>query len=218
MKAGCKGRFPHPPRDLDGVPVMVVRVTPSSDAQPMQVPETSPAIFLDLEGVIIERRPGRTDPPYSLRPGVEEGLRRMAQASDRLVALVQPAPAGTKRPRSVDFLDGVRAPMVRGGPELVFVACPHRPSDSCDCRTPGRGLIEIAMARVGLGAAGGWHISGDQESVLAGRAAGLRTIRIGPPPDDHHTAVHRADYEARDLLDAANWILVSSLGASVSAP
>jgi D-glycero-D-manno-heptose 1,7-bisphosphate phosphatase len=184
----------------------------------MQVSEANPAIFLDLEGVIIERRPGRTDPPYSLRPGAEEGLRRMAQVTDRLVALVEPpAPGTSKRPRSIDFLDGVRAPMVRGGPQLVFVACPHRPSETCECRKPRRGLIEIAMARVGVGANGGWHISGDQESVLAGRAAGLRTIRIGPPPENHHTAVHRADYEARDLLDAANWILVSSLGATLSA-
>jgi hypothetical protein len=182
----------------------------------MHPSEPSPAIFLDLEGVIIERRPGRTDPPYSLRPGVDVGLRRLAQISDRLVALVEPPPEGSKRPRSIDFLNGVRAPMVRGGPELLFVACPHRPSDACDCRKPGLGLIQTAMTKASS-AEPGWHISGDQESVHAGRAAGLRTIRIGPPSEDHHVVVHRADYEARDLLDAANWILLSSLGATVSA-
>jgi D-glycero-D-manno-heptose 1,7-bisphosphate phosphatase len=173
--------------------------------------DTDPVVFLDLEAVIIERRPGRTDPPYSLRPGADEGLRRLAQLSSRLVALVEPSPLGTKRPRSIDFLDGVRAPMIHGGPELVFVACPHRPEDHCSCRKPGHGLVEIAVARYGIPARGGWHIGGDQEGVQAGRSAGLHTVRIGPPSEDHLNAVHRADYEARDLLDAANWILAGSL-------
>jgi D-glycero-D-manno-heptose 1,7-bisphosphate phosphatase len=173
--------------------------------------DTDPVVFLDLEAVIIERRPGRTDPPYSLRPGADEGLRRIAQLSSRLVALVEPPPLGTKRPRSIDFLDRVRAPMVHGGPELVFVACPHRPEDHCTCRKPGHGLVEIAVARYGIPARGGWYIGGDQEGVQAGRNAGLHTVRIGPPSEDHLNAVHRADYEARDLLDAANWILAASL-------
>jgi D-glycero-D-manno-heptose 1,7-bisphosphate phosphatase len=177
--------------------------------------DTDPVIFLDLEGVIIERRPGRTDPPYSMRPGVDEGLRRLAQISPRLVVLVEPPPIGAKRPRSIDFLDGVRAPMTHGSPELIFVACPHAPSEHCSCRKPGHGLIETAVARYGIPARGGWHISGDQESVLAGRTAGLHTVRIGPPSEDHLTAVHRADYEARDLLDAANWILARFLAAPV---
>jgi D-glycero-D-manno-heptose 1,7-bisphosphate phosphatase len=180
--------------------------------------DADPVIFLDLEGVMIERRPGRTNPPYSLRPGVDQGLDRLAQISPRLVALVEPPPIGTKRARSIDFLDGVRAPMVHGGPELVFVACPHRADEHCACRKPGHGLIEIAVARYGIPARGGWHISGDQEGVQAGRSAGLHTVRIGPPSEDHLTAVHRADYEARDLLDAANWILAASLAGSSSPP
>jgi D-glycero-D-manno-heptose 1,7-bisphosphate phosphatase len=192
---------------------MIITVDRSMPTPPeeMSSADTDPVIFLDLEGVIIERRPGRTDPPYSLRGGVDHGLPRLAQISPRLVALVEPPPVGTKRPRSIDFLDGVRAPMIHGGPELVFVACPHRPDEHCTCRKPGHGLIEIAVARYEIPARGGWHISGDQEGVQAGRSAGLHTVRIGPPSEDHLIAVHRADYEARDLLDAANWILAASL-------
>ena len=178
--------------------------------------EDRPVIFLDLEGVIIETRPGRTDPVYSLRPGADEGLRRLAQITDLLVALVEPPPPdASRRNRSLDLLDGMRAPMLRGGPQLLFVGCPHRPSQTCNCRKPGTGLIQLAIDRYGLPARGGWHIGGDQEAVQAGRAAGLRTVRIGPPSEDHLTAVHRADYEARDLLDAANWILVQSLTATL---
>ena len=178
----------------------------------MNAAESGPVIFLDLEGVIIERRPGRADPAYSLRPGAEEGLRRLAQVTERLVALVEPRPLDApKRPRSVDFLDGIRAPMVTGGPAVVFVACPHAPEDQCNCREPDHGLIDVAVARFRFEPGEGWHIGGSQEAVQAGRSAGLHTIRVGPPSEDHLTAVHRADYEARDLLDAANWILLRSL-------
>ncbi len=184
----------------------------ASSVRPENGHGREPVIFLDLEGAIIETRPGRTDPVYSLRPGADEGLRRLAQVSDVLVALVEPpGPDAAKRGRSLDLLDGMRAPMLRGGPQLLFVGCPHRPSQTCNCRKPGTGLIQNAIDRYGLSARGGWHISGDQEAVQAGRNAGLRTVRVGPPPEDHLTAVHRADYEARDLLDAANWILVQSL-------
>jgi D-glycero-D-manno-heptose 1,7-bisphosphate phosphatase len=170
------------------------------------------AIFIDLEGVIIEVRPGRERPVFSMRPGAEAGLLRLAQSTDRLIALVEPAPPGADpgRPRPVDQLVGVRAPMTKGGPEVLFVGCPHE--GECDCRKPGAGLIRLAAERHRVPLEGGWHISGDADAVVAGRSAGLRTVRIGPPASDPETAVHRADYQARDLLDAANWILVQSLG------
>ena len=44
-----------------------------------------------------------------------------------------------------------------------------------------------------------------------GRAAGYRTIRIGPAGEDYLSTVHRPDHEARDILDAANWILLEAL-------
>ena len=50
----------------------------------------------------------------------------------------------------------------------------------------------------------------DLERII-GRGAGLRTVRIGPLGVDHLSSVHRPDYEARDLLDAANHILVEEL-------
>ncbi len=90
------------------------------------------------------------------------------------------------------------------------MGCPHTPDQTCDCRRPGAGLIEMALDRHHL-SRGGWLICADQESVQAGRTAGLHTIRVGPLTQDHRAAVHRADYEARDLRDAANWILMQSL-------
>ena len=49
--------------------------------------------------------------------------------------------------------------------------------------------------------------------MVAGRSAGLHTIRIGPHGSDHMSVVHRPDFEARDLMDAANHIMVEALSA-----
>ena len=174
--------------------------------------EDRPVVFLDLEAVIIESRPGRTD--YTMRPQAQEGLRGLAQVADPLVGLIEPPAHGSRRARAVDRLDGIRAPMVRGGPELLFVGCPHR-DVPCGCRKPGTGLVDLTAHRYGVQKRGGWYIAGDQGGVQAGRNAGLHTIRIGPLAGDHLSAVHRPDYEARDLLDAANWILVQSLTPTV---
>ena len=46
---------------------------------------------------------------------------------------------------------------------------------------------------------------------------GLRTVRIGPLGEDHLSSVHRPDYEARDLLDAANTIMLDALAPAVRA-
>ena len=192
------------PSPLDDCPM------PESDPIATEPIET---VFIDLEGVIVEVRPGREHPAFSMRPGAEPGLRRLAQVTESLVGLVEPPPAQgqpARRGRAIDRLVGVRAPMTRGGPEILFVGCQHG-EVACSCRKPGTGLIQLARERYGLGQ-GGWHISADAEAVMSGRNAGLRTIRIGPPAGDPETSVHRADYEARDLLDAANWILVQSLG------
>jgi histidinol phosphatase-like enzyme len=93
---------------------------------------------------------------------------------------------------------------------LTVVTCPHGEDGTCDCAKPGIGMVLRTMEELRLSHRGGWYIAGDQEGVVSGRTSGLRTIRIGPVGEDHLSAVHRPDYEARDLLDAANHIMFES--------
>jgi D-glycero-D-manno-heptose 1,7-bisphosphate phosphatase len=63
----------------------------------------------------------------------------------------------------------------------VFV-CPHE-RDSCDCRKPGTGLFEQARAAFPEIEFERSVVIGDAPSdMLAGRAIGARTFRVGPPP------------------------------------
>jgi D-glycero-D-manno-heptose 1,7-bisphosphate phosphatase len=180
--------------------------------QPTRTTSTRTAIFLDLDGVLIETRPGRYGPEYLLRPGVEEGLQRLRELADRIVVLVEPLPArpGRRRPRRDPRLERLQADLGPDATDLTIVQCPHGADAECHCAKPEPGLIELTIERLDLPVRGGWHVGNDQAGVQAGRAAGLRTIRIGPLGEDHLSAVHRPDHEARDLLDAANWILVET--------
>jgi D-glycero-D-manno-heptose 1,7-bisphosphate phosphatase len=173
---------------------------------------TMTTIFLDLDGVLIEARPGRYGPEYLLRPGVEEGLQRLREIADRIVVLVERLPIrpGRRRPRRDPRLERLESELGPDATDLVIVQCPHDPEAGCRCAKPEPGLIESTLKGLDLQARGGWHVGNDQAGVQAGRAAGLRTIRIGPLGEDHLSAVHRPDHEARDLLDAANWILVET--------
>ena len=141
---------------------------------------------------------------------VAEGIERLSVVADQTVILVYPlnpsSPLTTDAARLKALHDGLGATL----DGLLVVGCPHD-DRSCECAKPGSGLIELAISRHGLPRHNGWFIGADQEGVVSARGAGLNTIRIGPVGLDHLSAVHRPDYDARDLLDAANHILVEEL-------
>lgn len=62
-----------------------------------------------------------------------------------------------------------------------------------------------------------WLLTGDPRAVGPARRAGLRVVRIGPRPASVEADVERPDYEARDLRDAVNHLLVSDVFPTVAA-
>jgi hypothetical protein len=170
------------------------------------------SVFLDLDTVLLAIHQGRRGLELGLQADLPESIERLEQVADHVVVLVDPPPLegsnGRETERRLETLRSGLGPLFD---RLIIVTCPHGEEWTCDCAKPGAGLIELAVAEHGVGRRGGWHIGGDQEGVQAGRSAGLKTIRIGPVGEDHLSAVHRADHESRDLLDAANRIMLESL-------
>ncbi|HSH21752.1 MAG TPA: hypothetical protein VK992_03930 [Candidatus Caenarcaniphilales bacterium] len=169
-------------------------------------------VFLDFDTVLLAMHRGRRGLELGLQADLEESIERLRQIAEAVVVLVDPPPLegahGRETERRLQVLREGLGPLAE---ELLIVTCPHGEDGSCSCAKPDAGLIELAIGEHGLSRRAGWHIGADQEGVQAGRAAGLRTIRIGPVGADHLSNVHRADYEARDLLDAANRIMLESL-------
>ena len=183
--------------------------SPSRGAEP-EAAATS--VYLDLDTVLLAMHQGRRGLELGLQADLPESIERLEQIADRLVVLVDPPPLeGGNGRETARRLETLRTGLGPLADHLIIVTCPHGEDWSCHCGKPGSGLIELAIERHGAGPRNGWHVGGDQEGVQAARAAGLKTIRIGPVGEDHLSTVHRADYEARDLLDAANRIMLETL-------
>jgi histidinol phosphatase-like enzyme len=174
--------------------------------------EPTPAVFVDLDTVLLAMHRGRRGLELGLQADLGEAIERLREVTDRVVVLVDPPPlegsAGRETERRLDVL---REGLGRQIGALTIVSCQHGEERTCRCAKPESGLIEAALADNGLRQRGSWYVGGDQQGMQAARHAGLHTIRIGPLGEDHLDWVHRPDHEARDLLDAANRIMLQTL-------
>ncbi|HWH24748.1 MAG TPA: HAD hydrolase-like protein [Candidatus Limnocylindria bacterium] len=169
-------------------------------------------VFIDLDSVLIAFHQGRRGLELGLQADLELALDRLSELGGPLIVLAEPTPRENGNGReTARRLETLREGIGDHYQRLLIVTCPHGEDGSCNCAKPGSGLIEHALREHNLSRRGGWLIGGDQECVQAARHAGLKTIRIGPLGDDHRSAVHRADYDARDLTDAATRIMLESL-------
>jgi hypothetical protein len=170
-----------------------------------------PTVFLDLDTVMLAVHRGRRGYELGIQPDLIDGIDRLSEITDHIVALAYPRESEPGRRLSEETrIAALRAGLGASADGLLIVGCDHH-GDPCDCAKPGSGLIDEATQKYELPKRGGWFIGADQEGVVSARVAGLHTIRIGPLGADHLSSVHRPDYEARDLLDAANHILLAEL-------
>ena len=174
-------------------------------------------VFMDKDGTLIE------DLPYNVRPervrfapGAREAVRVLARAGLPIAVVTNQSGVarGYFNPGELDVLGtwlGARIEEL-GGKMAGFYACPHLPDGTveryavdCDCRKPRPGLLERAARELGADTAASWFIGDAWMDVAAGRAAGCRTVLVGP---DHRTrAGHppgtEPDLAVPTLLDAA---------------
>ena len=93
--------------------------------------------------------------------------------------------------------------------------CFHHPegTDSelagpCDCRKPAPGLLFAAARTLGIADLScSWMIGDSDVDILAGRAAGCRTILIDHPASAHRRRGAEPDLRASDLPEAAGLVL-----------
>jgi histidinol phosphatase-like enzyme len=185
----------------------------------MTVPVAAPTsdahgntVYIDLDTVLLATHQGQRGVELGVQADLAEGIERLSQIADHIVVLAYPVPADSRGSVSAERrVEYVREQLGSALDGVIVVHCPHSDA-ACDCAKPGTGLLDVAARDHGVERHGGWYIGADQEGVVAGRTSGLHTIRIGPAGVDHLSAVHRPDYEARDLLDAANHIMIEELG------
>jgi D-glycero-D-manno-heptose 1,7-bisphosphate phosphatase len=184
------------------------------------------AVFLDRDGTINEDVGHITDPDrFELIPGATDAIRRLKDAGYFLVLATNQA--GVARglmtePQLLRVLGAFEDLLEREGVRLDGIRyCPHHPEEGigsykqdCDCRKPGPGQLLSAAEEHDIDLASSFMIGDHYSDVEAGIAAGCRSVMLltghGQQEIEKLDAAQkeRTDYVARDLAEAADWIVV----------
>ena len=89
--------------------------------------------------------------------------------------------------------------------EDTFV-CHHRSQDNCNCRKPKSGMLEAAEQKYGLNLKGSYVIGDRKTDIQIGKTVGSKTIFVLTGKDSPNKTM-KPDFIAKDLLDAAKYIL-----------
>jgi D,D-heptose 1,7-bisphosphate phosphatase len=200
---------------------VVVEERPTRAEQRVDVAKR-PAVFIDKDGTLIDDLPYNVDPRrIRLAPGAREFIRLLGEAGHRFVIVTNQS--GVARGYFGEAeLEAVKAHLEQvveelGGRLEGFYYCPHLPDGinefaiECDCRKPAPGMIHRAAEDLAIDVAGSWFIGDTWMDMAAGRAAGCRTILVGPevPQAASYPPEGRPHHTARDLHGAARIILAS---------
>jgi len=164
------------------------------------------AVFLDRDGVIVEAvpRPGYhiPTPPFTLSEFKLVRDAREALAFLRklpfLTILVTNQPDVAKGKVTYNDWEVMQSRVKELPFDDVFI-CLHTRFDKCLCRKPQPGLLLEAVKKWSINLPTSYMIGDTENDVLAGRAAGCRTILI----DAAYNQSTSSDYRVKSLLEAA---------------
>jgi len=171
------------------------------------------AIFLDRDGVINRQVIGdyvRSWEEFVFLPGVLDALAELASFVKPILVVTNQQGVGLGK-MTREALDTIHERMKReierhGGRIEGIYVCPHRADEQCDCRKPKPGLLYQAAREHGITLGEAWLVGDSGTDVVAGNAAGCRTILVGPRRDEERAwALARnasPTFEAEDLTEA----------------
>lgn len=174
------------------------------------------AVFLDRDGVLNapEVRAGKPYPPSSVEamvvlPGAVDATRALKAAGFRLVVVTNQPDVRTGR-QPVAVMDGIHARLRALMPLDDIRVCLHVDEDRCHCRKPLPGMLLEAARCDGIDLEASYMVGDRWRDIEAGRAAGCRTILVGPGYEEQ--AAEGYDAAAPTLLEASRWILQQAAG------
>ena len=141
-------------------------------------------VFLDRDGVINRRVKGYVAgwEDFEFLPGVLGALKSLKAGGYTVIVVSNQAGVnkGILSKKALRVLTDHMVKSVRkGGGEISAVYyCPCRDEDGCSCRKPKPGLLLMAANDYNINLAGAWLVGDEERDILAGQAAGCRTILV----------------------------------------
>ncbi|HII17055.1 TPA: HAD family hydrolase [Candidatus Woesearchaeota archaeon] len=171
------------------------------------------AIILDRDGTLNVDEKGYTYKleDFRLYPDVIPALRRLQQKFLLIVISNQSGIAIGRytQKQAKAFNSKLDRVMKENGVGIAgFYLCPHAPEEQCACRKPNTGLLMQAKLDFKLTLPKSYVIGDSFADVGLAKNAGCAAIYLERGSTiDEKKARERADYAAKDLTDAAQWIL-----------
>lgn len=169
------------------------------------------AVFIDRDGTLGGNGHFVHPRDFELYPFSTEALQLLKKHGIPIIALTNQHNISRGRATEIDF----RNEFDSYGFDAAYI-CPHEPEDGCVCHKPQPGMLRQAAADLGLDLTR-CAVIGDVGStdMLAAAAVGARRILVetgwGAQSLDkyRHQWYEKAapDYIAKDLLDAAKWLV-----------
>jgi histidinol-phosphate phosphatase family protein len=183
------------------------------------------AVFLDRDGTLIEEV-GYLDRPERvvLFPWSVDAVRALNRAGMRVIIVSNQSgiARGFFTSAVVDAVHARIAELLAGGGATVdaYYYCPHHPDGkvreyarACDCRKPGRGLVDRAVQEFGVDPEQSFAIGDRWLDVALARRVGAKGIlvRTGYGATEEHQPPDGlvADAVVHNLVEAASWVLMN---------
>lgn len=168
------------------------------------------AVFIDRDGVIVE------DPGYvhkledfKLIPNSVEGLKLLKNY--KLFIITNQSGIGRGYYKFEDFLNYSNRVLKELEKHKIKIEktyyCPHKPEDNCECRKPKTRFLKEAEKDFDVDLKKSFVIGDRKGDFEMGRNAGCKTIHVLTGYGINAKNDVKPDYFAKDLLEAAEWIL-----------
>ena len=184
------------------------------------------AVFLDRDGTLIEEVRYLDRPELvALYPWSVDAIRALNRAGVRVV-IVSNQSGVARGFFSEALVDRVHARiaslLAEGGASIdAYYHCPHHPDGkvaayarACECRKPGRGLIDRAVRAFGVDPTQSFIVGDRWLDVALARAVGARGLLVrtgnGRAEEPHPPEGLAADAVVDNLIAAVSWILRKS--------
>ena len=176
-------------------------------------------IFLDRDGTIIEDVDYLSTPSgVKILPGAARGMELLKKDGYLLIIITNQS--GVARGYfTEENLAAIHRKMrkllrAQGADYDDLFYCPHHINGAvepfnveCDCRKPKTGLLQKAKDKYNIDFSQSFFVGDMEGDIKAGKTAGCRTVLIESPKNAGADLKEKADYYARNLLEAARLIV-----------
>ncbi|MBN1384992.1 MAG: HAD-IIIA family hydrolase [Elusimicrobia bacterium] len=170
----------------------------------------SRAVFLDRDDTINEDMRYSADiSKFKIYNNAVPAMRILSKAGYKIIIVTNQSgiARGYFTKDDADVLNKIVVEKAREGGVVIngVYICPHHPDDKCSCRKPNTGMILKARKDLNIDIENSYVVGDAQSDIDLAKNAGAKSVAVltGSAKKD----VKGADYTAKDILDAANWII-----------